>query len=123
MHLRVPVDQPLVAVDEPLAVERHKDLADRGGERRIEGEPLAAPIGGGAEAAELAGDRPARLLLPLPDPLDKTLAAESALVDAFLGQLVGDDDLGGDAGMVGAGLPQYIAPAHPLIADQNILQA
>ena len=32
VHLRVPVDQPLVAVDEPLAVQLDEDPADRGGQ-------------------------------------------------------------------------------------------
>ena len=38
----------------------------------------------------------------------------SLLVAAFLGELVADDDLGGDAGMVGARLPQHVAAAHAL---------
>ena len=44
------------------------------------------------------------------------------LVDLPLGQLARDDDLGGDAGVIGTGLPQGIAPAHPLKADQDVLQ-
>ena len=122
VHLRVPIDEPLVAVDQPFAIERDKDAADRGGETRVHREALALPIGRGAEAAQLAGDRAARLLLPLPDALDKPLAAEIALRSALLGDLVADDDLGGDAGMIGAGLPQHVAAAHALIADQHILQ-
>ena len=57
--------------------------------------------------------------LPFPDALDELLAAEIVLLDLPLGQLVRDDDLGGDAGMVGAGLPQRVAAAHALEADRT----
>ena len=122
MHLRVPIDQPLVAVDEPVAIQRDKDAADRGGETGVHGKALALPVRRGAEAAQLAGDRAARLLLPFPYPGDKPLAAEIALRPALLGDLVADDNLGGDPGMIGAGLPQHVAAAHALIPDQHILQ-
>ncbi len=122
VHLRVPVDEPLVAVDQPLAIERDKDPAHRGGEARVHRKALAPPVGRGAEPAQLAGDRAAGLLLPLPDAGDEFLAAEIALCHARLGELAGDHDLRGDAGMVGAGLPQHVAAAHALIADQQVLQ-
>ena len=122
VHHRVPVDQPLVAVDQPFAVQLHEDPAHRRRQARIHREALARPIGRSAEPPQLAGDRAARLLLPLPDPLDELLAAEIVLVDLPLGELVGDDDLGGDAGVVGAGLPQRVAAAHALEADQDVLQ-
>ena len=38
-----------------------------------------------------------------------------------LHQLPLDHHLGGDAGMVGARLPQHVAPAHALEADENVL--
>ena len=31
-------------------------------------------------------------------------------------------DLGGDAGMIGARLPEHVAPAHALVAHQHVLQ-
>ena len=79
VHLRVPIHQPLVAVDEPLAIQPDEDSAHRGGETGVHRKALAPPIGRGAEPAQLAGDRAARLLLPLPDALDKALAAEIVL--------------------------------------------
>ncbi len=60
--------------------------------------------------------------LPLPDPLDECLAAEGVAVLPLLRQLLLDDVLGGDAGMVGAGHPQHFMPGHPLPAHQDILQ-
>ena len=41
VHLRVPVDEPLVAVDQPLAIERDKDPAHRRRETRIHRKALA----------------------------------------------------------------------------------
>ena len=40
----------------------------------------------------------------------------------LLHQLALDHHLGGDAGMVGAGLPQHVAAAHALEAAQHVLQ-
>ena len=37
-------------------------------------------------------------------------------------ELAFDDHLSGDAGVVGARLPERIVSAHPGIADQNVLQ-
>ena len=48
--------------------------------------------------------------------------AEARQHDPLLGKLSFHYHLGGDTGMVGAGLPQHVATAHALIADENILQ-
>ena len=42
--------------------------------------------------------------------------------DVLLFELALDHHLGRDAGMVGARLPQRVAAAHALIADQDILE-
>ena len=65
--MRVPVDQPLVAVDQALLVAADEHLAHGGGQALVQGEALAAPVAGGAQAAQLAHDGPAALGLPLPD--------------------------------------------------------
>ena len=80
LELRVPVDQPLVLVDEPLAIELDEHLGDRARQALVEGEALAAPVAGGAEALELLNDRAARFRLPRPDPLEERLAAHGAPV-------------------------------------------
>ena len=67
-------------------------------------------------------DRRARFLLPRPDALDELLAAEVVARRAFGLQLVLDDDLRRDAGVVGAELPQRVVAAHPVIADQHVHQ-
>ena len=80
LELRVPVDEPLVLVDEPLAIELDEHLGDRARQALVEREALAAPVAGGAEALELGDDRAARFRLPRPDALDERLAAQGAAV-------------------------------------------
>ena len=75
-QLRVPIDEALVLVDEPGAVELDEHLAHGAGQPLVHGEALARPVAGGAEALQLIDDQPAGLLLPLPDALDELLAAE-----------------------------------------------
>ena len=122
MHLGIPVDEPLVAIDQPFAVQSHENPPHRYRQALIHREALACPIGRCAEAPQLIDDRAARLGLPLPNLLDEPFPTQRVLVDLPLGELAGDDDLGRDTGMIGAGLPQGVAPAHPLEADQDVLQ-
>ena len=122
LQARVPVYQPLVAVDQALIVEVDEDLHHRPGEVRVHGELLAAPVHRAAEAPQLAGNGAAALVLPLPDFLDELLArVVGALVLPFL-HLALDDHLRGDAGMVGTHHPQRILAAQPLVADHHVLQ-
>ena len=77
LELGVPIDEPLVLVDEPFAIEMDKNLRDRAREAFVKREPLAAPVAGGAEALELADDRAAQFRLPRPDVLEEFLAPDS----------------------------------------------
>ncbi len=55
-----------------------------------------------------------------PDPLEKFGAADVAAARLLpLHQLPLDHHLGGDAGVVGAGLPQHVAAAHALEAARG----
>ena len=122
-QLRVPVDQPLVLVDEALLVELDEDLEHRAREALVHGEALARPVAGGAEPLELVDDGAAGFRLPGPDLLEEFLAPERAPVGLLaLHQLPLDHHLGGDAGVVGAGLPEHVAPAHALEAAEDVLQ-
>ena len=122
-QLRVPVDQPLVAVDQPLAVQRDEHLAHRVREALVHGEALARPVARGAEPAQLVDDGAARLRLPLPHALEEFLAPHRAAAGLLaLGELAFHHHLRGDAGVVGAGLPEHVAPAHPLEAAEDVLQ-
>ena len=82
MELRVPIDQPLVAIDQALAVEIDEDLAHRMAEALVHGEALARPIRGGTEAAQLADDGAAGLRLPLPDLLEEGRSADGLGIGA-----------------------------------------
>ena len=58
----------------------------------------------------------------MPDPFDEFFPAELVPRLALGFQLVLDDDLRRDAGVIGAYLPQRIVAAHAVIADQHIHQ-
>ena len=123
LELGVPIDKPLVLVNEPLAIELDENLGHRAREALVEREPLAAPVAGGAEALELGDDRAARFRLPRPDPLHEGFAAQGAPVGLLpLHEHSLHHHLGGDAGMVDAGLPQNVPPVHAPIAAQDVLQ-
>ena len=82
-QLRVPIDEALVLVDQPCAVELDEHLAHGAGQPLVHGEALARPVAGGAEPLQLVDDRAAGFLLPLPDALDEVLAAQVAAVGSW----------------------------------------
>ena len=79
------------------------------------------PVGRGAAAAQLACDGAAGLLFPLPNTLDKGLAAHVPAMQVLIGKLPLDHHLGGDAGVVHARLPEGILPRHAMPANQHVL--
>ena len=106
LELRIPVHQALVTIDQPLAVQGDEHLADRRRQAVVQGEALAAPVAGGAQAPQLVDDGPAGLRLPFPHPVDERFAAEVAAADiALRRQLPLDHHLGGDAGVIHARQP------------------
>ena len=122
-QLRIPVHQPLVLVDQALAMQCDEHLDDRARQPLVHGEALARPVAGGAEPLQLVDDDAAALGLPLPDPFEELGAAHVAAAGLLaFHQLALDHHLGGDAGMIGAGLPQHVAAAHPLETAQHVLQ-
>ena len=123
LELGIPVDEALVLVNKPLAIELNEHLGDRAREALVEREPLAAPVAGGAEALELGHDRAARFRLPRPDAFDERLPAQGAAVRLLpLHQHAFDHHLRGDAGMIDARLPQHVTAVHAPIAAQNVLK-
>ena len=69
-QLRVPVDQPLVLVDQAVAVELDEHLGDRARQALVHGEAFARPVAGGAEPLQLVDDGAAAFGLPLPDAFE-----------------------------------------------------
>src|SRR5215470_4240124 len=78
LELGIPVDEPLVLIDQALAVERDKDLPHRARQSLVHGEALARPVAGRAEPLELADDDAAGFGLPFPDTFDESLAPHGA---------------------------------------------
>jgi hypothetical protein len=117
---RVPVHQPLAAVDQALLVERDEGVGDDGREPLVHGEVLVLPGHRVAHAAHLPGDGGAAGLLPVPDLGDEVLAPEVVARQAGFLELALDDDLGGDAGVVGARHPERVLALHAVIAHQRI---
>ena len=123
LEFRVPVDEALVLVDQPLVVELHENLHDGLRQALVHREAFAAPVAGRAEALQLIDDGAAGLVLPRPDALQEFLAAKLAPRRLLVGgELALDDHLRRDAGVVGARLPEHVAAAHALEAHENILQ-
>ena len=102
---RIPVHQPLTAVDQPLFMKAHEHLGHRRRQSLVHGEALARPVGRSAHAAQLARDGVARLGFPLPDPLQEGVPAQIMARAALGGELAFHHHLGGDAGVIGARLP------------------
>ncbi len=122
LELGVPVDQPLVAVDQPVVIKIDEGLGHRRAEMRVHGELFAAPVHRAAEAAQLARDRAAAFLFPLPHLGHEILAAVIGALVLLRLQLAFDDHLRGNARMVGAHHPQRILAAQPLVTDHDVLQ-
>ena len=49
----IPIDQTFAAIDQPLAIERNEDFADRCGEPIVHREPRALPVGSKPQRAKL----------------------------------------------------------------------
>ena len=74
----------------------------------------------GAQNLHLLADAPAVLVHELPDPLQELLAAEIVPGQPLLGQLLFDDPLAGDAGVVGPGNPERGVAEHAMPADHDV---
>ena len=84
---------------------------------------VRAQSGAGAEDALLQEDAVAGLAPPLPDALDELLAPEVvARVLPSRASMRSTTSLGGDAGVVGARLPERVVPAHAVPADEHVLE-
>ncbi len=119
---RTPVDDALATIDQALVVEVDEGGADRLRRARVEGEALARPVAGGAEALELVAYLAAVLLHPLPRALRERLAADVVAAEPFLRQLALDDVLRRDGGMVLSGQPEGRFLPHAMPAGEDVLQ-
>ncbi len=120
VQLGIPVDQALAAVDQAVLVQPHEGFFDSLGKPLVHGEALTRPVHRGAQAANLPGDVTAGLFFPLPHLVEELLAPQVMTADALSAKLTLDHHLGGNAGVIGAGLPQGVATLHPPETDQCI---
>ena len=122
LELAIPVHHPVTAVDEALLPKLHERHAHRAREVLVHRERGAAPVAGTAERPELAEDRVAVVVLPIPDLFQEGVAAEVVpRLLLFFPDLLFHDGLGRDAGVVGAGHPQHVLAEHALPPDQHVL--
>ena len=119
---RAPVDDAVRAVDPAAIPEPDEERHHRADVVVVHREPLARVVERAAEAAVLAHDRAAGLLEPLPRALDERLAPEVLSREALLRELLLDDVLRRDAGVVVARLPERVEAAHPVPADEDVLE-
>src|SRR5208337_1296801 len=121
LQLRVPVDEALVLINKARLMQLDEHLDDRARQPFVHGETFAAPIAGRAKALQLIDNRAPGMLLPGPDALQELLAAKLAAAWLLaLHELPLDKALRRDAGVICAGLPEHVAPAHPLEAREHI---
>ena len=121
--VRAAVDQEIVAVDQPLVVERDEDLFHGPAEARVHGEALPRPVERGPEPLELAGDDPAVLGLPFPGDAEELVPSDLLPAQALLGQALLDDVVDGDRSVVGARQPEAVVALHPLPPGDDVGQS
>jgi hypothetical protein len=119
---RIPVHEPLAAIDETFLVQPHEHFGDGHRQAFIHGEPITRPVDRVAQAALLLRDGVSRLRLPFPDARDEGFAADVMPVFAFGIELTLDHHLRRDARVIGAGLPQHVVARHAMLARQGVHQ-
>jgi hypothetical protein len=120
MQHRVPVHEPLAAIDQPFVVEPHEYLEHRARQLGVHREALARPVDRCAEPPHLTNDRVPGALLPFPHARDEPLAAERLARSALALEEALYDHLRRNTCVIGAGLPQHVAPPHPVIARERV---
>src|SRR3989344_7118561 len=120
--LRAPVNDACSAIQKAIVVELLKGSVHGLNDFRIEGKDLARPVARGAELSELSlhksfvrqGEVEYRIIEFLSRHLE-------ARVTLFL-ELLFIHHLGLETSMIRAGEPEGLLPAHPSIADHDVLQ-
>ena len=118
---RVPVDQALAAVDQAFLVQAHEDFGDGARQVRVHREACRA-----TSRTEAPRRRIWRVMVA-PDcsfhsqtRSTNSSRPEVVAVLALGVELALDHDLRGDAGVVGARLPQRVVAAHAVVAGQRV---
>ena len=122
LALGAPVNDAFAFVDQALVVQTNEYFLYSLGQTFVHGEAGTIPVAGCADLLQLADDTLMVSLFPLPGFLQKAFAAYIFFTNALGCHVLDYLNLGSDAGVVGAGLPQYVIAFHSLPTDQNILQ-
>ena len=117
---RIPVHQPLAAINETFFVQAHERLDDPCGKPRVHRKALARPIHRRPESTHLTRNRAAGLLLPLPDAGDEFLARQVGALLAGGIELAFDHHLCGDSGVVQTRLPKTRIATHAMLTGECI---
>ena len=122
LQLRVPVHQPPVAIDQPFPVQRRRTPS-----RTAADSPSSMVNRSRGQSSDAPSRRSCWVIVP-PDSAfhcqtrSTNLSRPSvAPVRPLLGQQPLHHHLRGDPGVVGARLPQHVAPLHAPPADQRVL--
>ena len=120
---RTPVNNAAPAVNELLLVQAYEHLAHRPRQAVVHSEPLAFPVTRASQALQLFQNRAPVALFPGPHACEELLASQLVAVESFLGKTAFNHILRRDAGMIGAREPQAVLAAHPVVANQDVLQS
>ncbi len=118
---RAPVNDPVAAVDEPALVELDERFAYRARQLGRERVRRPVPVGGRTDRAQLAQNLAAGLLDEGNGAFSECRPTEIELGLALGRELLLDDVLGGDPGVVGARNPERLIPDHAAPADGHVL--
>ncbi len=117
---RRPVHETLGAVDQALVEHALEDGLDGAGEALVHRETITTPVDAVTDAPHLATDGSTGFALPVPDLVDEQLAAEIFLGLSVGSELLLDDGLRGDTGVVHAWQPQHLVALHPLATAEHV---
>ncbi len=125
LELGIPVHDAVTTVNELITVHFDEYFVYAAVEDRVHRVPLARPVAGRAHFANLAPDGALAHLDEGFDFIDERFAAElraRILHLLLLLQLLDDETLCRDRGVIGPGNPKDFLPAHSLKPDEDILQ-
>ncbi len=123
LQRRVPVHQPLAAINQPILEQDKERFAHRLGAHLIHREALPLPIARATHRLQLPGDHRLIFILERLNLRDKVLARKLAPTHLLIfHHALLNHRLRGDARVVRPRHPQRLKPPHPVRPRQNVLQ-
>jgi len=119
---RVPIHQPLAAIDEPVFKEFEEGMPHGCGAHWVHGEPRPCPIATGTKFTKLTEDDCLILVFPLLGQRDKLVAGHVRTPSTRLLKPLLNDRLRSDASMVSPRQPKCCCASHAVVSNENVLQ-